>query len=60
MALGRKNYYGSFAAWSGQFAAICLSILQTAKLNGLKPVAYLTYYLDECARCGGVPKNLDP
>jgi len=60
VALGRKNYYGSFAAWSGQLAAICLSIMQTAKLNGLKPVAYLTYYLDECARNGGVPQNLDP
>jgi transposase len=60
VALGRKNYYGSFAAWSGQLAAICLSIMQTAKLHGLKPVAYLTYYLDECARAGGVPTNLDP
>ncbi len=60
VALGRKNYYGSFAAWSGQFAAICLSIMQTAKLNGLQPVAYLTYYLDECARAGSVPENLDP
>ena len=60
VALGRKNYYGSFAAWSGQLAAICLSIMQTAKLHGLKPVAYLTYYLDECARNGGVPNNLDP
>ena len=60
VALGRKNYYGSFAAWSGQLAAICLSIMQTAKLNGLKPVAYLTYYLDECAKAGGAPADLDP
>ena len=60
VALGRKNYYGSFAAWSGQFTAVCLSIMQTAKLHGLKPVAYLTYYLDECAAAGGVPNNLDP
>jgi len=27
IALGRKNYYGTFAEWSGQFAAICLSVL---------------------------------
>lgn len=60
VALGRKNYNGSFAAWSGQFTAICLSIMQTAKLHGLKPVAYLTYYLNECAKAGGVPADLDP
>jgi len=34
--------------------------MQTAKLHGLKPVAYLTYYLNECAKAGGIPADLDP
>lgn len=59
VALGRKNYYGTYADWSGQFAAICLSILQTAVLHGLNPVAYLRYYLDACAKAGGVPEQLE-
>lgn len=60
VALARKNYYGSGASWSGQLNAICLSIMQTAKLHGLNPEAYLTYYLDVCAKAGGVPDDLEP
>jgi hypothetical protein len=59
IALGRKNYYGTYAEWSGQFAAICLSVLQTAVLHGIKPVAYLRYYLAACAKAGGVPEQLE-
>lgn len=60
VALGRKNFYGTFAAWSGYFTAICLSILQTAKMHDLEPMAYLKYYLDVCAKAGGVPAELEP
>jgi transposase len=59
IALGRKNYFGSFADWSSLFAAVCLTVLQTAILHGLNPVAYLRYYLDACAAAGGVPEHLE-
>jgi len=59
IALGRKNYYGTYAEWSGQFAAICLSVLQTAVLHGFNPVAYLLYYLDACAKADGIPEQLE-
>lgn len=47
VALGRKNYYGSHATWSGEFAALCLSIFQTANLHRLNVEAYMRYILDE-------------
>jgi transposase len=53
-AVGRKNYYGSHATWSGEFAAICMSLFQTARLHGLCPEAYMRYILDELAN------NADP
>lgn len=46
-ALGRKNYYGSHATWSGEFAALCMSLFQTAALHHLNVEAYLRYILDE-------------
>src|SRR5260370_8432204 len=36
-ALGRKNYYGSGALWSGRLAATLFSILATLKLCQLNP-----------------------
>lgn len=48
-ALGRKNYYGNHAAWSGEFTAICMSLLQTAILHGLNPQTYMRYVLDTVA-----------
>jgi len=59
VVLGRKNYYGTHASWSAHFSAICMSLLQTAKLNGLNPIHYIRYYLDACAEAGGVPSNLE-
>jgi len=60
VALGRKNFYGTYAQWSGEFTAICLTILQTAMMHDLEPMAYIKYYLDICAKAGGVPKDLEP
>jgi len=60
VALARKNFYGTYAAWSGEFTAICLSILQTARMHDLEPMAYIKYYLDVCAKAGSVPKDLEP
>jgi transposase len=48
-ALGRNNYYGCHAEWSGEFTAICLTILQTATMHGLNAEAYLRYIFDELA-----------
>ena len=54
-AVGRKNYYGSGAIWSGQFAAMMFSIFQTLLLWDLNPRQWLHEYLRECARFGGMP-----
>ena len=52
-ALGRKNYYGSGALWSGQLAAFMFSIFQTLSLWGLSCQGWLTAYLQACAEAGG-------
>jgi len=59
VALGRKNYYGTYAEWSGLFTAYSLTIIQTNIMHGLEPMAYIQYYLDVCAKAGGVPKDLE-
>lgn len=60
-ALGRKNYYGSAAAWSGQLAAILFSIMATLKQVGLNPRLWLRWYLEACAAHGGkAPADIEP
>jgi transposase len=57
-ALGRKNYYGSGALWSGQLAAYMFSLFQTLQLWNLSCQRWLTAYLQACADAGGVvPAN---
>jgi transposase len=57
--VGRKNYYGSGAVWSGQLAAMLFSLFQTLRLWGLNPRSWLTAYLTACAEAGGrVPADL--
>ena len=51
--LGRKNYYGSGAVWSGRLAAMLFSLFQTLALWGLNPRTWLTAYLTACAEAGG-------
>jgi transposase len=58
-ALGRKNYYGCHAEWSGAFTAICLTLFQTAALHGLNIEAYMRYILDELADHPHSPQDLD-
>ena len=58
-AVGRKNYYGNHAEWSGNFAVMTMSILQTAAQHKLNVQAYLVYYLEACARLGKVPDDLE-
>jgi transposase len=60
-ALGRKNYYGSGALWSGRLAAILFSILATLKLWQINPRLWLNGYLQSCAEAGSqVPGDIEP
>lgn len=52
-ALGRKNYYGSGALWSGRLAAMLFSLFATLRLWKLNPREWLTWYLQSCAAAGG-------
>ena len=58
--VGRKNYYGSGAAWSGQLAAMLFSLFQTLCLWKINARKWLTAYLEACAQAGGVaPQDLE-
>jgi transposase len=60
-ALGRKNYYGSGALWSGRLAAALFSILATLPLWRINPRLWLTWYLQSCAEAGGrAPADIEP
>lgn len=67
--LGRKNYYGSGALWSGQLAAMLFSIFATLEKWKVNPRKWLTWYLQSYAVTGGqvppavagyLPWNLSP
>jgi transposase len=53
--VGRKNYYGSGAVWSGMLAAMMFTIMQTLLINQLSPRAWLSAYLQACAQADGRP-----
>jgi transposase len=56
--VGRKNFYGSGAIWSGWLAAMLFSLFQTLALWGLCPRRWLTAFLTACAEAGGrLPDN---
>ena len=58
-ALGRKNYYGSVAKWSGQLAAMMFTLLATLPMWGINPRRWLRWYLESCAQAGGkAPANV--
>ncbi len=60
-ALGRKNYYGSGALWSGRLAAMLFSILATLKLWQINPRRWLQWFLQSCAAAGGqAPTDIQP
>jgi transposase len=50
--VGRKNYYGSSSVVSAELTSRVFTITATAERAGLNPLAYLTAYLDACARSG--------
>ena len=60
-ALGRKNYDGSGALWSGRLAAMLFSILATLQLWKINPRLWLRWFLDSCAAAGGqTPQDIQP
>jgi transposase len=60
LAVGRKNFYGSGAEWSGELACACFTLLATLRQHGLCPRKYFQAYLEACARAGGrAPENLE-
>ncbi len=52
-AVGRKNYYGSGAEWSGRLAVMMFSIFATLVLWKINPRNWLSWYFDACAENGG-------
>ena len=58
-ALGRKDFYGSGAVWSGYLCAVLMSIFQTLVLWKLNPRTWLTAYLEACAaNQGKAPQDI--
>jgi len=51
-AMGRKNYFGSGAKWSGRLAETMFSILATLSCWNLNPRTWLAWYFDACAAAG--------
>jgi transposase len=57
-AVGRKNYYGSGAEWSGRLAVMLFSIFATLTLWKINPRKWLSWYFESCATSDGkVPNN---
>ena len=60
-ALGRKNYYGSNAEWSGTLAMTLFSVFATLLKWNINPRTWLRCFLDACANAGGnVPSDIQP
>jgi transposase len=58
-ALGRKNYYGSGALWSGRPAAMLFPLFATLTLSKINLRTWLTWFLESCAQNGGeVPSDI--
>jgi transposase len=51
--VGRKNYYGSGAEWSGRLATMLFGLFQTLSLSQINPKLWLSAYLNGCAAAGG-------
>ena len=49
VAIGRKNYLFVGSEGGGKAAAIAYTLIETAKLNGIDPQAWLTWVLTKIA-----------
>ena len=59
LVVGRKNFYGSGSQWSGELAAMMMSLLMTLRLWKINARTWLTSYLQACAEAGGrAPDNV--
>jgi transposase len=57
--IGRKNFYGSGAKWSGQLFVMMLSIFQTLEKWNINTQLWLNAYLQTCAENNGnAPDNI--
>ncbi|MCH7753132.1 MAG: IS66 family transposase [Planctomycetes bacterium] len=56
-AVGRKNYYGSGAEWSGRLAVMMFSIFATLAIWKINPRKWLSWYFEACAAGGGKPPD---
>lgn len=54
-AVGRKNYYGNGAEWSGRLTVMMFSIFATLALWKINPRKWLSWYFEACAAGGGKP-----
>jgi transposase len=60
-ALGRKNYYGSSAEWSGKLAMMLFSVFATLQKWEINPRTWLRWFLDACTAAGGkAPSDIQP
>jgi len=58
--VGRKNYYGSGAVWSGMLSVMLFTLFQTLEMNQIDPHKFLLSYFEACARNKGhPPEHLD-
>jgi transposase len=53
--VGRKNFFGSGALWSGQLAATLYSLFATLKLYDINARTWMLAYLQACTGNGGQP-----
>ena len=53
--VGRKNFFGSGALWSGQLAATLYSLFATLKLYNINARTWMLAYLQACTGNGGQP-----
>jgi len=53
--MGRKNYYGSGAVWSGLLSAMMFTLCQTCLRNHIDPQQFLLAFFEACAHQGGRP-----
>ena len=51
--IGRKNYYGSGAVWSGMLSVMLFTLFQTLEMNHIDPRAFLLSYFEACAQNKG-------
>jgi transposase len=53
--VGRKNYYGSGAVWSGTLSAMLFTLFQTCLRNQIDPQQFLLAFFEACAHHQGRP-----